>query len=162
MRLRPRWMPTRGKPLYTYSIRATLSSRSSRTCSRNYSGLLPKCPPTCAGTPATPRVFSHAGRGLPYFSYARSAGVLQQERHMGGRAQPARPVRTTWAHAAHLRSGHLARGEGTRVPADPAFHPAGQRQFDRVDGRPLRWRSIGEPDLFPTLETTTDVRPHAD
>ncbi len=110
-------MPTRGKPLYTYSIRATLSSRSSRTCSRNYSGLLPKCPPTCAGTPATPRVFSHAGRGLPYFSYARSAGVLQQERHMGGRAQPARPVRTTWAHAADLRSGHLAWGERTRVPA---------------------------------------------
>src|SRR5713101_2090401 len=100
-------MPTRGKPLYTYSIRATLS-----------------------------------------FSYARSAGVLQQGRHMGGRAQPARPVRTTWAHAADLRSGHLAWGARTRVPADPALHPAGQRQLDRVDGRPLRWRSIGEPDLF--------------
>src|SRR6266404_5285985 len=154
-------MPTRGKCLCTYSIRATPSSRFSRTCSRNYSGLLPKCPLTCAGTPATPKFFFARSRGLPYFSYARCAGVLQQGRHMGDRAQPAWPVRTTCAHAAHLRGGHLAWRERTRVPADPAFHPAGQRQFDRVDGCPLRRRSIGEPDLFPTLETATDVRPHA-
>src|SRR5712691_11564485 len=57
-----------GKCLCTYSIRATPSSRLSRTCSRNYSGLLPKCPPTCAGTPATPRFFfAHRPRLTVFF-----------------------------------------------------------------------------------------------
>ena len=34
--------------------------------------------------------FSRAGRGLPYFSHARSAGVLQQGRHLGDRAYACR------------------------------------------------------------------------
>ena len=33
-------------------------------------------------------LFQRAGRGLPDFSHARSAGVLQQGRHLGDRAQP--------------------------------------------------------------------------
>src|SRR5229473_1717754 len=147
-------MPTRGKRLCTYSIRATPSSRFSRTCSRNYSGLLPKSPPTCAGTLATPRFFFARRPRLTVF-FICAIRRCSTTRKTYGRS------RTTCAHAAHLRSGHLAWGERTRVPADPAFHPAGQRQFDRVDGCPLRRRSIGEPDLFPTLETATDVRPHA-
>ena len=88
--------------------------------------------------------FSHPGRGLPHLSYARSAGVLQQGRHLGDRAQPVRPVGTARADAAHLCRGHFAGRERTRVPADPAFHPARQRQSDRVDGRPLRRRQLGD------------------
>ena len=57
--------------------------------------------------------FSRAGRGLSNFSHARSASVLQQGRHLGDRAQPVRPVRTTRAHAAHLRGGHAAWGESS-------------------------------------------------
>ena len=65
---------------------------------------------------------SHAGRGLSDVSHARSAGVLQQGRHLGDRAQPVRPVRTAGTRAAHLRGGDVARGERARVPADSAFH----------------------------------------
>src|SRR5229473_1717752 len=63
---------------------------------------IPACfrnPPRPAPARSLPRgSFSHAGRGLPYFSYARSAGVLQQGRHMGGPGQPA-PMQPTYVVA---------------------------------------------------------------
>ena len=71
--------------------------------------------------------FSHAGRGLSGLSHARSAGVLQQGRHLGDCARSVRPVWTTRAHGANLRGGYVARGERTRVPADSAVQPHGAR-----------------------------------
>ena len=56
-----------GKYLCTYSIRATPSSRLSRSCFRSCSGPLLKCPPTCAGMPAIRRFFFARRRRLTVF-----------------------------------------------------------------------------------------------
>ncbi len=63
--------------------------------------------------PVSGGAFSHPGRGVPNLSYARSAGVLQQGRHLGDRARPVRPVWATRADRADLRRGHVAGGEAT-------------------------------------------------
>ena len=67
-------------------------------------------------TPARPLPrgsFSRTSRGLSYFSHARSAGVLQQGRHLGDCAHADRAVGSARIHAAHLRGGYPARRKGT-------------------------------------------------
>ena len=59
--------------------------------------------------PLSRGAFPHPGGSLPHLPHARSAGLLQQGRHLGNRAQPARPIRAARAHAAHLRRRHSAR-----------------------------------------------------
>src|SRR5712692_3366893 len=155
-------MLTRGKCLCMYSIRATPSSRLSRTCSRNCSGLLLKCPPTCAGTRATPRFFLARRPRLTVFFICAIRRCSTTRKTYGRSRTACSASLENLRPCSPLTWWHLARRERTRVPVDPAFHPAGQRQFDRVDGGPLRRGSIRGPDLFSTLETATDVRPHAD
>ena len=96
--------------------------RSERPHHPGFRELVPEAIPACFRNACRPAPacalsrgsVSRAGRGLPHFSYARSAGVLQQGRYMGDRAHPIEPVRTTYSDAADLRRGNLARRESSR------------------------------------------------
>ena len=123
---------------------------------------LPKCPPTCAATPAIRRISFNAGGGVPDLPHARSAGVLQQGRRLGHRAQRVRPVRAAGAHAADLRRGHLAREKQPEFLLMLPFTPRGKDNLigwmaARCDGDHL-----GELIFFQLSEAATGVRPHAD
>ena len=104
----------------------------------NSSGLLPKCLPTFAAMHAIPKI-SFRLRRKPTACF--TCVILQvfynkediwEIAHTNASGQA---IRRTMS--AHLRCGHFAWREAARIPADPSFHSAGQRQLDRVDGRPL-------------------------
>ncbi len=127
----------RAKCLCTYSIPATRSFRFTRSFFRNYSSPLPKCPADLRRHARYPEVLFRAQAEAYRVFHMRDPQVFYNKEDIWEIAHSLSASRDSRTHAAHLRSGHLARRERARVSADPAFHPARQRQFDRVDGRAL-------------------------
>ncbi len=132
-------------------------------CSRNYSGLRPKCPPICAGTPAIPK-FSFARRPRLTAFFICAIRRCSTTRKTSGRSHAtcsASPDNPSPWQPTYV----VATLPGEKEPEFLLILPFTPRGKDNLIG----WMAarcdgdqLGNLVFFPTLETAIDVRPHAD